>query len=162
MELGVTMVAQAANSAASARFFMSGISLLRRVALTCRALCLALLFLLSAGVLCQRADAGTPPIPALPNLYNTGVDDAHNLLGDGVYDTHYDGFALPNGVAPLAGNEWMPNGTTSRWISKTLRAYPNRRRQPAWRTLWATTRGCLYKQIYRRGNPCGCPIRMGS
>ena len=55
------MVAQAANSAASARFFMSGISLFRRASLTCRALCLALLFLMSAGLFSFPANAQSVP-----------------------------------------------------------------------------------------------------
>ncbi len=105
------MVAQAANSAASARFFMSGISLLRRVALTCRALCLALLFLMSAGVLCQRADAGTPPIPELPTLYNTGVDDSHDVLADNASDLHYSGVIKPNAYTKSA---------VAHWVSKTI------------------------------------------
>jgi RHS repeat-associated protein len=56
------------------------------------------------------------------NLFDTGVDSAGNVLGDGVVDPHYTLTSFPSGAVPPATTVvnqyygWLPNTTTSRWI----------------------------------------------
>ncbi|MBO1048842.1 MAG: hypothetical protein HEQ10_14375 [Dolichospermum sp. DEX182a] len=61
----------------------------------------------------------------IADLYNTGVDNARNLLGDSVADSHYTLTSSPAGtVTPavttpnsaLSPINWLANTTTSRWI----------------------------------------------
>lgn len=59
-------------------------------------------------------------------LHGTGVDDNDNLLGDAATDRHYsladsptsDAARTPlSGMFPLNGPYWLPDQTSSRWIS---------------------------------------------
>ncbi|MDB9468881.1 LamG domain-containing protein [Dolichospermum circinale] len=65
------------------------------------------------------------PLVAIANLYNTGVDDARQVLGDSIPDPHYKLTTYPAGtVTPgvttpnkdLAPINWVTNTNTARWI----------------------------------------------
>lgn len=72
---------------------------------------------------------------AIPNLFNTGVDNSNVVLPDGANDPHYTLVSAPDANAnPIsinapavvvntsgfpAGGPWMPNTSTSKWISIT-------------------------------------------
>jgi hypothetical protein len=71
----------------------------------------------------SKVDPNTPV--AIADLYNTGVDNARNVLGDSAGDTHYTlvaapaGTALPVATTPntaLAPINWLGNTSTARWI----------------------------------------------
>jgi hypothetical protein len=58
------------------------------------------------------------------DLYNTGVDNSRNALGDSVVDPHYTLTSSPSGTVTPAvttpstsiAKTWVANSTTSRWI----------------------------------------------
>ena len=58
------------------------------------------------------------------DLYNTGVDNSRNALGDSVVDPHYTLTSSPSGTVTPAvttpstsiAQTWVANSTTSRWI----------------------------------------------
>ena len=63
----------------------------------------------------------------IADLYNTGVDNARNLLGDSVADSHYTLTSSPAGTVtpavttrgntyPIVPGVWVANTKTSRWI----------------------------------------------
>lgn len=74
-----------------------------------------------------KSPAAVPVVPAaIADLYNTGVNDSRQLLGDNTPDPHYQlamfpvqGTALPAVTTPngaLAAINWLPNTATARWI----------------------------------------------
>lgn len=57
-----------------------------------RSLYMFIVLLIAASLLSGKtAFAGTPPIPQLPTLYNTGVNSSHDLVSDGAADANYSG-----------------------------------------------------------------------
>jgi len=71
----------------------------------------------------SKVDPNTPV--AIADLYNTGVDNARNVLGDSVGDSHYTLVSAPAGTATpvattpnaaLAPINWLGNTPTARWI----------------------------------------------
>ncbi|MFB2738303.1 hypothetical protein [Umezakia ovalisporum] len=66
-----------------------------------------------------------PEILSITDLYNTGVDNARQVLADSIPDPHYTlatypaGTELPGVTTPnkdLAPINWVPNTQTARWI----------------------------------------------
>ncbi|MDH6064664.1 hypothetical protein [Umezakia ovalisporum] len=66
-----------------------------------------------------------PEIISITDLYNTGVDNARQVLSDSIRDPHYTlatypaGTELPGVTTPnkdLAPINWVPNTQTARWI----------------------------------------------
>jgi len=80
--------------------------------------------LLGAVFLNLVADAAT-----IPGLYNSGVDNARQLLANGAIDPHYrlvqssdptapgpSAFVVTDTLFPIVTGPWLASGPTSKWI----------------------------------------------
>jgi hypothetical protein len=77
------------------------------------------------SVTAKATEIRPPARSVIANLYNTGVDDARQVLGDSIPDPHYKLATYPAGtVTPgvttpnkdLAPINWVANTKTARWI----------------------------------------------
>lgn len=72
------------------------------------------------GIYAEAAPIGSQRIPG---LYNTGVDNNHQRLADGLPDTHYEVTEAPEGailpavaLGGIPSPPWVQNSSSSRWI----------------------------------------------
>ena len=101
----------------------------------------------------------------VPNLYDTGVNDAHVPLADGAVDPHYSLVASPDpanpgpnarAAAPIASGYWVANNAFSRWIAPaTNEAYPGGTDHPSGAytyRLWVDLTGFVPSSVIIGGN----------
>lgn len=82
------------------------------------------ILLKSLAAICATMVMALPAVAVpITDLYNTGVDNAGNLLGSSVADSHYSitnpGFTattISNSGFPIGTGNWIANNLTSRWI----------------------------------------------
>lgn len=77
--------------------------------------------------LAAASTMGGAEAATIANLYNTGVNNSHGLLADGVADTHYAVTSNPvvaglevNAEAGRLVTPWVPNTATAKWINPVL------------------------------------------
>jgi hypothetical protein len=77
------------------------------------------------------ADAHLTVFEAIPDLFNTGVDNNRGVLADGAVDPHYqivtnadsaslDAIIEDSTVFPIGCSPWVANTSTSKWIGPSL------------------------------------------